>query len=94
MAAQAKRLTASGQAVTGDATLLGWSTAENAVTAAAATVNIYRGTAATAANKVAVIELAANGSADRWLGPQGVYCRDGIFVELAAGSSEVIIYHG
>lgn len=94
MAAQAARLTATGQAVTGDALLMGWSLAENAGTAAAATVNIYRGTAATAANKVAVVELAANGSADLWLGPQGVFCRDGIYVELAAGSTEVIIYHG
>lgn len=94
MSAQAVRVTATGAAADSDTRLYGWSIAENAGSPAVATVSIYRGAAATAANKIATIELAANGSDSEWFGPQGIYCRDGIFVEVVAGSVEVMVYYG
>lgn len=71
--------------------LLGWSIRESAGVAAVATVLIRAGTTDTAPI-IAAIELAANGSSTEWLGPQGVQARDGIRVQVVAGTVEGAVY--
>lgn len=83
--------TADFQAVDGQATITGWSVKESAGTPAVATIHIHDGTANTDP-LVAVIELAASGSETVWFGDDGVYCKDGVFVDIAAGEATVIIY--
>ncbi|GGM64111.1 hypothetical protein GCM10012275_38310 [Longimycelium tulufanense] len=77
---------------TGYTILRGWSIRESAGTAAAATVIIRDGTAATDPI-VATIELAANTHDTVWLG-DGIQCSDGVFVDRTAGETEGSIWLG
>jgi hypothetical protein len=81
--------TADAQAVAGSATLVGFSARENAGTAAAATVILRNGTAATDPI-VAVIELAADSSQTEKI--PAVDCPNGIYVDRVAGTSELVVY--
>lgn len=84
---------------TGDATvrserstLMGVIVNESAATAAAAEVVIRDGTDATGA-EVLRLQVAADESDGIWLGPQGVRCNNGIFIDRTAGTTIVTVYH-
>lgn len=67
----------------------GYSIRESAATAAAAAVNLRRGTVA--GQIIAVIELAANGSVtDMWPGLVGA--TGGVYVEVVAGTVEGVLF--
>lgn len=74
------------------AKLYGWSVREAAGSPAVATVIVHAGTDASGP-AIGEIELAANGASTEWFGPQGVQMRDGIFVEVVAGTVEGVVFH-
>ncbi len=84
--------TADVQVFTGRTVLAGYSIREAATTAAAATVIIRDGTAASDPI-VTVIELAANAS-ETTVVPGGVTCTDGVFVERVTGTTEGSVWLG
>lgn len=69
--------------------LMGWSVKEDS--AAVATLVLRHGTS-TSDPIIAVINLAASASETRWLGPNGVNCPNGIFVDRLTGTTTVVIY--
>lgn len=70
--------------------LLGWSVRETA--AAVATLDIENGESAGSPD-LAVINLAASESKDRWYGERGIAADGGIFVNRLTGTTLVIIYY-
>ena len=81
--------TAGVQLVSGPATVYGYSIRDNAATAAVATVVLRDGTSSSAP-AVAFIELPADGSRSERL--PGLQFQNGVFVDRAAGTSEIILY--
>lgn len=76
--------TGSQQVLGGPSLLMGWSFLES-TGAAAATVEVYDGYGA-GAQLVTAISLSAGQSTRDWLGPHGIYCSEGLFVNVVAGS--------
>jgi len=77
------------QGATGPATLVGYSIRESSGTPAVATVLLRNGTSA-AGPVVAIIELVANASASATL--PAIDCPAGVFVDRAAGETELVLY--
>lgn len=71
--------------------LVGYSIRESASSAAVATVRLRNGTADTDPI-LALIELAANASAQVTLPDGGLDAEDGIFVEVVAGEVDIVLY--
>ena len=82
---------AQGVAAASGLRLMGYSARESAGSAAAADFNLRHGDG-NGDPLLVVGELAANGSDVRWLGPQGLACPDGVWVERVSGSSEFVLY--
>lgn len=82
--------------VSGRATLMGWSLMEDAGTPALASLYLRDGTSASGAI-VAAIKMAASGSNNNWLGDidnGGVTLKNGLFLDMIAGSVSGAIYLG
>lgn len=69
----------------------GFAVRESAATAAPATVILRHGTADTDTMLVP-IELAAGESAREWYGPGGIEVPNGVFIEVAAGEVDVVLF--
>ncbi len=77
-----------GVAATAGLRLMGYSVREGA--AGVATLNIEHGTA-NSSPILAAENLAANTSQLRWLGPQGLPCAGGIWIERLTGTTTVYL---
>lgn len=71
--------------------LMGWCVSESATTAAAAEVILRAGSDANG-QPVAVIPLGSDGNNTQWLGPQGIVCNGGLFLDRVTGTSTVVLY--
>ena len=78
------------QVVTGSVRLTGYSVFESAGTPAAASLTLRDGTS-TAGNPLVSVELAANASETRSLGP-GLLVGGGVFLDRTAGESTVTVW--
>lgn len=76
--------TGSQRVLGGPSLLMGWSFLETTGTASAS-VEVWDG-ADTTAQLVAVVSLVAGESTRDWLGPGGVYCSEGLFVNVLTGA--------
>jgi hypothetical protein len=72
--------------------LMGWSAGESAGSPAVATAVIRDGTS-TSGTPVAIINLAASGGQAVWLGPQGIVCSGGIFLDRVTGTSTFTVFY-
>lgn len=90
-AATAVALTGSDQqAVSGSAIFMGLVVTDEA--AGITKVHVHNGTDNTGAH-VGALGVAANGQDEKWFGPNGVHCPDGIFVDVVSGTpSGSILY--
>jgi hypothetical protein len=70
--------------------LMGWSVRESDTTAAVAEVVLRQGS--TTGQIVAQAHVAANGSVETWMGPQGVICREGLFIDRIGGTTTVVVW--
>jgi hypothetical protein len=80
-------------AATAGLRLVGWSMRESAGTAAVATFRIMHGADVSGGSGIVTVELAADGSAGDWYGPEGILCTNGITIDRIAGTADVYIYH-
>lgn len=78
------------QAVTGSAVFMGLVLTDEA--AGQAKVHVHNGTDASGVH-VGALGVDSNGQDEKWFGPNGVHCPDGIFVEIISGTpSGSILY--
>lgn len=71
--------------------LMGYSVRESAGTPAAAAFNLRNGDG-NSDPLLVVGEMASNGTDLRWLGPQGIACPAGVWVERVTGETELVLY--
>lgn len=85
--------TADAQGIAGQANLrlLGFSINESAATAAAASLILRHGAAATDP-EIMDLTLAADGQTDRWFGPDGISIPNGLFVDRVSGETKLTLY--
>ena len=79
-------------AAAGGLRLIGWSIRESAGSEAVATMRLMNGATVSGGTAIAQIELAASNSKDHWMWP-GVDCRNGISVDVIAGTFDVCVYY-
>ena len=85
-------ITASTALIAGrDTTLSGWSMAETAGTPAVAYVRFHAG-GVVGGPIVAVAKMGPSGSGESTLPTEGIFCRGGLYVELVAGSADIVVY--
>lgn len=80
-----------GLAATAGLRLMGFSITEAAAAAAAAEVSLRHGTTATDPEIISV-NLAADGSARDFFGPDGVAVPSGVFVDIVAGTAKLTLF--
>ena len=76
-------------AFNGPCLLFGWAAAET-TGAAPASLNLRDG-GDTNSTKIAPINLLASESTRDWLGTPGLWCRQGVFADITAGSVDLVL---
>ena len=73
--------------------LMGWSARESDGTPAAASFNIVHGATGDGGDQIIPVELAANGIAHQWYGPQGIAVANGISTNHVAGTYDLTLFY-
>ena len=85
-------LSAAGRIITGfSVRLLGWAATETSGSAAA-TVNVYDGTDTTGLI-VLPIRLAQSEAGESWYGPNGIWFKNGVYINVASGQAQGAIFY-
>ncbi len=72
--------------------LMGWSLVESHATTPALSELVLRNGTTTGDPEVAHIKVPASGSDHEWFGPQGITCKDGIFLDRVVGTTTVVVF--
>lgn len=72
--------------------LVGWAARESAGAAAVATFRIVHGATVAGGTTVVPVELAANGFASAWYGPEGIAVPNGLSIDVIAGTVDVELF--
>ena len=74
--------------------LMGFSCRESDGTPAAAAFNVQHSATGAAGTQLIAVELAANASATKWFGPQGLDCAaNGLSINHVAGTFDVTLFY-
>lgn len=73
--------------------LMGYSVRENKAVAATAAGAVMHGATVAGGAPVSYFELAADSSADRWYGPDGIACPNGVSVAWDSGEFDIVLFY-